>query len=115
MDEMLALLGDHLPCFLFWQLFLQHLPEDMRTQVLDANIHDCRQLARRAGRIWAARQMTSYANSVQTEPGPALEHIMRAALMTLSSGIHKHHQSTKGDSTPLQQHPAFATTTVCMV
>ena len=29
MDKMLALLGDHSPCFLFCQLFLERLPEDM--------------------------------------------------------------------------------------
>jgi hypothetical protein len=27
MDEMLALLGEHPPCFLFEQLFLERLPE----------------------------------------------------------------------------------------
>ena len=29
MDEMLALLGDHTPCLLFEQLFLERLPEDI--------------------------------------------------------------------------------------
>ena len=41
MDEMLALLGDHQPCFLFGQLFLECLWEDMRAQLIDANIDDC--------------------------------------------------------------------------
>ena len=76
MDEMLALLGDHPPCFLFRQLFLERLPEDMRTQLIDARIDDCRELARRADRIWASKQVRSYANSVQSEPTPAMEHIM---------------------------------------
>ena len=31
MDEMLGLLGQHTPCFLFKYIFLQHLPEDIRT------------------------------------------------------------------------------------
>ena len=79
MDEMLALLGDHPPCFLFQQLFLERLPEDMRSQLIDAKVEDCRQLARRADRIWAARQTRGYANSVQTEPAPAPEHILPAA------------------------------------
>ena len=79
MDEMLALLGGHPPCFLFRQLFLERPPEDMRTQLIDADIEDCRQLARRADRIWAARQITSYANNVQTETSPALEHVTPAA------------------------------------
>ena len=76
MDEMLALLGDHPPCFLFRQLFLERLPEDMRAQLIDAHIEDCRQLARRADRIWAARQMGSYANSVQKEPTPTPEQVL---------------------------------------
>ena len=41
MDEMLALRGDHPPCFLFRQLFLEHLPEDMHAQLIDTNIDDC--------------------------------------------------------------------------
>ena len=36
MDEMLALLGDHPPCLLFKQLFLERLPEDIRIQLVDA-------------------------------------------------------------------------------
>ena len=46
MDEMLALLGNHPPCFLFRQLFRECLPEDMRAQLIDADIHDSWQLAR---------------------------------------------------------------------
>ena len=79
MDEMLALLDGHPPCFLFRQLFLERLPEDMRAQLIDANIDDCRQLARRADRIWAARQMQNYTNSVQTEPAPTPEQVLPAA------------------------------------
>ena len=74
MDKMLALLGDHSPCFLFQQPFLKRLLEKMRGQLIDTSIDDCRQLALRADRIWAARQMWSYANNVQTEPAPAPEH-----------------------------------------
>ena len=48
MDEMLALLGEHPSCFLFRQLFLEHLLEDMRAQLIDANIDDSLQLARKA-------------------------------------------------------------------
>lgn len=68
MDEMLALLGDHPPCFIFRQLFLERLPQDMRTQLIDADIDDHRQLARRADRIWASREMQGYTSSVQTQP-----------------------------------------------
>lgn len=37
MDEMLAPLGDHTPCLLFEQLFLERLPEDIRIQLVDAD------------------------------------------------------------------------------
>ena len=46
MDEMLALLGDHTPCLLFEQLFLERLPEDTRIQLVDGKIEDHRELAR---------------------------------------------------------------------
>ena len=36
MDEMLGLLGDHPPCLLFEQLFLERLPEDIRIQLVDS-------------------------------------------------------------------------------
>ena len=45
MDEMLVLLGDHPPCFLFWQLFLERLPKDMLAQLIDASIDHSQQLA----------------------------------------------------------------------
>ena len=70
-NEMLALLSDNPSCFLFLQLFLGGLPEDMCTQLTDANINDCRQLAWRADRIWAARQMIRYATTCrQSQPLP---------------------------------------------
>ena len=40
MDEMLALLGDHKLCMLFEYLFLKHLPEDIRIQLVSAKIED---------------------------------------------------------------------------
>ena len=77
MDEILALRGDHPPCFLFLQLFLECLQEDMHTQVINSDIDDCQQLAWRADRIWAtgqmrsyANNMRSYANNMQTQPAP---------------------------------------------
>ena len=54
MDETLALLGSHRPCFLFRQLFLERMPEDMHTHLTDTDIDDHRQLARRADKTWAA-------------------------------------------------------------
>ena len=71
MDEMLALLGDHPPCFLFRQLFLERLPEDMRSKLLDEHTDDHRQLAQKADQTWASRQMRRYANNVQTQQTPS--------------------------------------------
>ena len=48
MDEMLGLLGDHSPCLLFEQLFLERRPEDIRIQLVDFKCDDLRQLAKRA-------------------------------------------------------------------
>ena len=44
MDEMLALLGDHPPCLLFKQLFLEGLPDDIRAQLVDAKMEDPKEL-----------------------------------------------------------------------
>ena len=54
MDDMLALLGDHTPCFLFQQLFLQCLPEDIRVQLVDSKADDYRHLAKKADALWAS-------------------------------------------------------------
>jgi len=68
MDEMLALLGDHLPCLLFEQLFLERLPEDIRIQLVDDKVEDCRMLARRADALWMSRDMGLGTNAVQRNP-----------------------------------------------
>ena len=65
MDEMLALLGDHPPCLLFEQLFLERLPEDIRIQLVDSGIDDYRLLAKRADALWSSRDMEFSANAVQ--------------------------------------------------
>ena len=68
MDEMLALLRDHPPCLLFEQLFLERLPDDFLAQVVNANIVDYRELARRADALWAARDMGATANAIRKLP-----------------------------------------------
>ena len=65
MDEMLALLGDHFPCFLFQQLFLERLPEDIRVQLVDSEADDYRHLAKKADALWASRDMSFSTNAVQ--------------------------------------------------
>ena len=65
MDEVLAILGDHPPCLLFEQLFLERQSEDMRIQPADA---DHRQLAEKVDSLWAARDMGTSNNNVQQNP-----------------------------------------------
>jgi len=55
MDKMLALLGDHPPCFLFRRLFLEKLPEDIRAPLVQSGIEDCRELAKQANLLWSAK------------------------------------------------------------
>ena len=74
MDEMLALLGEHPPCLLFEQLFLERLPEDIRIQLVDSEITDHRQLAKRADALWSSRDMESVANSMQRQPSAGQKH-----------------------------------------
>ena len=64
MDEMLALLENHTPCFLFQQLFLERLPEDIRVQLVDTQADDYRQLAKKADVFWASRDMSFSTNAV---------------------------------------------------
>lgn len=55
MDTMLALLGNHHPCFLFNHLFLQRMPEDIRPVLAAQDIDDPRLLAQKADALWLAR------------------------------------------------------------
>ncbi|KAL7857065.1 hypothetical protein SRHO_G00159640 [Serrasalmus rhombeus] len=56
MDHMLSLLGDHPPCFLFRELFLQQLPGDARAALAGSTLKDFRALAREADKILSAKQ-----------------------------------------------------------
>jgi len=55
MDKMLALLGDHPPCFLFKRHFLQRLPAEIRAPLLNGGENNMRKLAEQADLIWQAR------------------------------------------------------------
>ena len=68
MDEILALLGDHSPCLLFELFFLKRLPEDFRTQLVDAKIVDHWELARRAEVLWSVRDIGTSSNTTQKWP-----------------------------------------------
>ena len=56
MDEMLALLGNHSSCFLFYQLFLERLPEDIGIQLVDPStkIENHRELAKQTDALWSS-------------------------------------------------------------
>ena len=54
MDEMLSLLGDHKPCFLFKQIFLSQLPDVVRIPLSASETQDYRILAQEADRLLIA-------------------------------------------------------------
>ena len=54
MDHMLALLGDHQPCFIFKEIFLQQLPDQVRLALANSPITDFRQPAREAEKFFSA-------------------------------------------------------------
>jgi len=54
MDEMLALLGDHKPCFLFKHIFLAQLPNTVRVPLAMSPTKDYRALAQEADRLLLA-------------------------------------------------------------
>ena len=59
MDEMLALLGEHRPCFLFEQLFLERLPEELRAHLVNIKWDNPRELAKQADALWSSREAIS--------------------------------------------------------
>jgi len=56
MDELLSLMGNHAPCLLFEQVFLELLPSTIRIQLSDADFTDPRAVARRADALWQIQQ-----------------------------------------------------------
>lgn len=63
MDKMLALMGDHPPCFLFRRLFVNLMPEDIRPVLVHTEIADARELAKLAERLCTARSDNVHAVS----------------------------------------------------
>ncbi|KAK3792624.1 hypothetical protein RRG08_035956 [Elysia crispata] len=54
MDSMLALVGDHKPCFIFKQIFFRQLPEKVRVPLANSPKTDLRMLSLEADRILAS-------------------------------------------------------------
>ena len=71
MDEMLALLGDHPPCFLFEELFRQQLPTDVRMALEYVDFTDPRDAARLADRLWENRPQPSVVSVQSSEDAMA--------------------------------------------
>ncbi|GFS03142.1 Gag pol protein [Elysia marginata] len=74
MDNMLSLLGQHQPCFIFRQIFLQQLPERVRTPLSVLNVSDYRALAREADKLFLAGRHNEFHASQNiaqcTDSGP---------------------------------------------
>ncbi|GFO02724.1 Gag Pol protein [Plakobranchus ocellatus] len=74
MDKMLSLLGQHQPCFLFKQIFLQQLPDHVRTPLSVSAISDYRTLAREADKLFLAGGLDKYPKLAQCgNPEPQLD------------------------------------------
>ena len=71
MDEMLSLMDGHAPCFLFEQIFLEQLPEDVRLQLADQDFTDPRAVAIRADSIWLARGLNTTVMAAQQDVSAA--------------------------------------------
>ncbi len=66
MDKMLALLGNHHPCFLFRELFLDRLPEDIHKILVHSEVQDPLQLAQAADRLHQTH--CTSASAIRSEP-----------------------------------------------
>ena len=66
MDEMLSLLQGHQPCFIFEQIFLERMPNDLRMQLADRSFADPRALATYADILWQARSTDSWLSASNT-------------------------------------------------
>ncbi|GFR95204.1 Gag pol protein [Elysia marginata] len=78
LDNMLSLLGQHQPCFLFRQIFLQQLPEQVRTPLSVLDLSDYRALARQADKLFLAAGTNTFIASQNnvtqsTDPKPQID------------------------------------------
>ncbi|GFO02552.1 Pol polyprotein [Plakobranchus ocellatus] len=74
MFNMLSLLGQHQPYFLFKQIFLQQLPDHVRTPLSVSAISDYRTLAREADKLFLAGRLYKYPKLTQCRnPEPQLD------------------------------------------
>ena len=77
MDNMLALLGNQTPCFLFRQLFIEQMPANMRPHLARINDDNYRTLAQEADKLWHSNPSPScdaIANHNQSMSRQATKH-----------------------------------------
>ena len=81
LDQMLGLLGKHPPCFIFKQIFLERLPERIRSVLVHSDISDMRQLAEAADRLHSSlmQEAASEVHKVSTRR-PSKEKITKPGL-----------------------------------
>ncbi|GAA6111958.1 uncharacterized protein LOC117501066, partial [Tachysurus ichikawai] len=100
MDHMLALLGEHKPCFLFKELFLQQLPKNVRTSLANSTVADYRELAQLADVYQAASHKCMATYSVvaaslypvlRTAARGSVEWLAPAARQTAEQGLRFFH------------------------
>ena len=65
MDKMLGLLGKNKADFLFRQIFLEQLPEQICAVLVHSGEKDCRELAKKADSLYEANQQTAQVNKLQ--------------------------------------------------
>ncbi|XP_069752585.1 uncharacterized protein [Narcine bancroftii] len=70
MDEILALTEDHKPCFLFRQIFLEQMPEDIQLHLSEEDFSDPRKAATWADGLWRTKQENEAALSQVSKPAP---------------------------------------------
>ena len=73
------------PCLLFKQLFLECLPADIRIQLVDAKIEDCRALAKRADALWECLDAGMESNTVHKPPPTEGKQLIKTSFSTTAS------------------------------
>ena len=75
MDTMLALLGEHAPCFIFKEIFMRQLPAHVRAPLANSPLTDYRLLAQEADKIYlSSKQNVDFSNDFPTN-SPAIDHV----------------------------------------
>ncbi|KAJ8371859.1 hypothetical protein AAFF_G00299540 [Aldrovandia affinis] len=77
MDHMLTLLGNHQPCFIFRELFMQQMPSQVRATLAGSPVKDLRALAREADKVLNSSRM----------PGPALRVVGAADVQAIREDV----------------------------